>query len=128
MRRFLKVLDCTKGYPLHLFRCFAAEWMLEFLKRSPFYICGTVTLFKNLFRFSFRIALKAPNGTPSILFLIFQQTGVSKIPNDPLFTILKTARFLSLRHSADFGCSRLVEDSVKSCALQSFFYIKVRPH
>ena len=47
----------------------------------------------------------SPKGSP---FHTLEQTGVSKSPKDPPFTILKTSRFLSLRDSADFGRSRLV--------------------
>ena len=41
-------------------------------------------------------------------FHTLEQTGVSKSPTGPPFTLLKTSRFLSLRYSADFGHSRLV--------------------
>ena len=42
------------------------------------------------------------------LFDILKQTGFSKSRKGPPFTILKPLRFLSLRYSANFRCSRLV--------------------
>ena len=47
-------------------------------------------------------------------FDILQQTGFSKSPKSPPFTILKTLRFLSLGYSADFRRSRLVNTCVVS--------------
>ena len=78
-------------------------------QRVPFCIfrhCDTVQ------KSQFLIFSNSPNG-PFIFFLIFQQTGVSKSPKGPLFTILKTWRFLRLRYSADFGRSRLVKSNIK---------------
>ena len=45
--------------------------------------------------------------SPSI-FLFSNKLEFQKALRVPLFTILKTSRFLNLRYSADFGRSRLV--------------------
>ena len=49
----------------------------------------------------------SPHG-PLEAFDIFQQTGFSKTPKGPLFTISKTLHFLRIRNSADFRRSRLL--------------------
>ena len=79
---FLKILDCTKGSPLHLLRYFATKWMLKNPIGSPFYITcfGTVILFSF---WVFRNLFKVSNWSPLHFFLILQQTGVSKSPKGP---------------------------------------------
>ena len=59
--------------------------------------------FKNVFEFH----QMSPKGSPS--FLIFcNKLDFQKVERVPLFTIIKTLRFLSLRYSADFRRFRLV--------------------
>ena len=73
-------------------------------KGPPFTFFGTVTLFKNLNKF-FCIFFHVPKGSPFNFFHFLQPAGVSQSPKGPPFSIL------SLRYGADFGRSRLVDNS-----------------
>ena len=69
----------------------------------PLTFFGTVTLFKNLlFKIFWGEFFQVPKGLAFIFFHILQPAGVSQSPKCPPFTIF------SLRYSADFGRSRLV--------------------
>ena len=91
---------------------FCAFWALDIAPNLDVPFC--LIYFTNFFNVSFLY-----------FFSYLQQTGVSKSPKGPPFTILKTLRFLSLRYSEDFGRSRFVciyqKDSL------SFFLGKLFP-
>ena len=71
-------------------------------KGPPITFFGTVTLFKNLNFEIFSTFFNCLQRVPLQFFDILQATGVLQSPKGPPFTIL------SLRYSADFGRSRLV--------------------
>ena len=84
----------------------------------PFTFFGTVILFKNLIlKFFWEIFSSHQSAPPSILFHILQPAGVSKSLKGPPFTIL------SLKYSADFGCSRLVSHETTEC-MRSVHFLK----
>ena len=88
---------------------------------SLWFFFGTVRLFFEIFFVA--------KGSPFKFFDILQQTRFSKSRKGPPFTILKTLRFLSLRYSADFRRSRLVESCFRSKAYRTpivIFWDKLR--
>ena len=75
----------------------------------------------------FRIFLMTSKGPPFKFFLIFcNKLDFQKLETFPLFTILKTLRFLSLRYSADFRRFRLVELAVQRLVVKISDFKAVR--
>ena len=113
-----------KGPPFNFFDILQHNGCQKTPNGPPFYIFGTVTLFKNLI---FKIILgnffKSLRAPPQI-FHILQPAGVSQSPRGPTGKV-STGKYdgngptigsppftiLSLRYSADFGRSRLVFSS-----------------
>ena len=73
-----------------------------------FEVFGTMRISKFSFFCFYRKFFNVSKVSPFEFFDILQQTGFSKSPKGPSFTILKTLGFLSLRYCADFRRSRLV--------------------
>ena len=135
MRLFLKLFGLhQRAPPLFFFDILKHNGCQKISKGPPFYIFGTVALFKNhILKFFLGCFFQSLKGPPFIFFHILQPAGVSQSPKGPPFYIFRhcdTVQFiffifchqlefhktqrvppftiLSLRYSADFGRSRLV--------------------
>ena len=103
MRLFETFWIAPKCHPFICFDILQHNGCRKITKGPPFYIFGTVTLFKNLIIKIFWEIFSCPQRVPtSVFFHFLQPAGVSQSPKGPPFSIL------SLRYGADFGHSRLV--------------------
>ena len=108
---FGKFLDCTKRYPLVCFDILQRNGCQN-PKESPFYIfrhCDTSKVsFFDFFSKFFQSLQMVPT---SIFFLFSDKLDFQKAQLVLPSTVLKTSRFLSLRYSANFRHSLLVQTS-----------------
>ena len=91
-----------------MFWCFPTERMLKKPKEPPFTFFSTMSLL-NILIFLKKFFNCFRKDALLFFFDIMHQTGFSKSPKSPPFTI-KKLRFLSLGYGADFRRSRLIFD------------------